>query len=94
MITMIIAICVVINVAIICYTYYKISELKHYLTYSDTDNEILFNVILHLIDKFIKDLNNMPTNDNGYIYVDAINSFLTFLKVIINNREIEENAEN
>lgn len=88
MITIIISVCVVISVAVICYTYYKIEELKQCLISNNTDNTIILELIKRLIDKYSKSINDKTINPSGFIDVNSINTFHDSMRVIINN-EIE-----
>ena len=88
MITIIISVCVVISVAVICYTYYRIEELKQCLISNNTDNTIILELIKRLIDKYSKSINDKTLNPSRFINVDSINIFHDSIRVIINN-EIE-----
>lgn len=88
MITIIISVCIVISVAVICYTYYRIEELKQCLVSNNTDNTIILELIKRLIDKYSKSINDKTINPSGFIDVNSINTFHDSMKVIINN-EIE-----
>lgn len=88
MITIIISVCVVISVAVICYTYYRIEELKQCLVSNNTDNTIILELIKRLIDKYSKSINDKTINPSGFIDVNSINTFHNSIRVIINN-EIE-----
>ena len=88
MITIIISVCVVISVAVICYTYYRIEELKQCLVSNSTDNTIILELIKRLIDKYSKSINDKTINPSGFIDVNSINTFHDSMRVIINN-EIE-----
>lgn len=88
MITIIISVCVVISVAVICYTYYKIEELKQCLISNDIDTVNTLETIERLIDKYSKSINDKTINPSGFIDVNSINTFHDSMRVIINN-EIE-----
>jgi hypothetical protein len=88
MITIIISVCVVISVAVICYTYYKIEELKQCLISNDIDTVNTLETIERLIDKYSKSINDKTINPSGFIDVNSINTFNDSIRVIINN-EIE-----
>lgn len=90
MITIIICVCVVISVAVICYTYYKIEELKQCLVSNDIDTVNTLKTIERLIDKYSKSINDKTINPTGFINVDSINTFHDTLKVIINDDESED----
>lgn len=94
MVTVIIVICIVISVAIICYTYYRIEELRQCLIGNDNDMEITLNTISRLIDKYSKSINDKTINPTGFINVDSINTFHDTLKTIIDNDEQEDYDEN
>lgn len=93
MITIIIVVCVVISVAIICYTYYKIEELKQCLVSNDIDTVNTLDIIFRLIDKYSKSINDKTLNPTGFIGIDSINTFNDTLKTIIDNDEEEEDYE-
>lgn len=93
MITIIIIICIVICVAIICYTYYKIEELMQCLISNDIDTVNTLDTISRLIDKYSKSINDKTINPSGFIGVDSINTFNDTLKAVINNDEEEEDYE-
>ena len=88
MITIIISVCIVISVAVICYTYYKIEELKQCLISNDIDTVNTLETIERLIDKYSKSINDKTINPSGFIDVNSINTFHDSMRVIINN-EIE-----
>lgn len=88
MITIIISVCVVISIAVICYTYYKIEELKQCLISNDIDTVNTLETIERLIDKYSKSINDKTINPSGFIDVNSINTFHNSMRVIINN-EIE-----
>lgn len=90
MITIIIVICIVICVTIICYTYYKIEELKQYLVSNDINTINTLDTISRLIDKYSKSINDKTLNPTGFIRVDSINTFNDSLKAVINNDEEED----
>lgn len=89
MITIIIVSCIVISVAFICYTYYRVEELKTCLISNDADDTIILETILRLIDKYSKTINDKTLNPTGFIGVDSINTFHDTIRVIINNNEEE-----
>ena len=92
MITIIISVCVVISVAVICYTYYKIEELKQCLISNDIDTVNTLETIERLIDKYSKSINDKTINPSGFINIDSINTFHDSIRVIINNEiEYEQN---
>jgi hypothetical protein len=93
MITIIICTCVVIGVAIICYTYYRIEELKQCLVSNDIDTVNTLDTISRLIDKYSKSINDKTLNPTGFIGIDSINTFNDTLKTIIDNDEEEEDYE-
>lgn len=93
MITIIIVICIAICVAIICYTYYKIEELRQCLVSNDIDTVNTLDTISRLIDKYSKSINDKTINPSGFIGVDSINTFNDTLKAVINNDEEEEDYE-
>lgn len=88
MITIIISVCVIISVAVIRYTYYKIEELKQCLISNDIDTVNTLETIERLIDKYSKSINDKTINPSGFIDVNSINTFHDSMRVIINN-EIE-----
>lgn len=92
MITLIIVLCIVISVAIICYTYYKVRELNEYLIDDNNCNETTINFISRFINKYSETINNKTLNPTGFIRVDSINIFLESIKVII-NKNIEDYDE-
>lgn len=85
MITIIISVCVIISVAVICYTYYKIEELKQCLISNDIDTVNTLETIERLIDKYSKSINDKTINPSGFIDVNSINTFHDSMRVIINN---------
>lgn len=85
MITIIISVCIVISVAVICYTYYKIEELKQCLISNDIDTVNTLEIIERLIDKYSKSINDKTINPSGFIDVNSINTFHDSMRVIINN---------
>ena len=89
MITIIIVSCIVISVAFICYTYYRVEELKTCLISNDADDTIILETILRLIDKYSETINDKTLNPTGFIGVDSINTFHDTIRVIINNNEEE-----
>lgn len=89
MITIIIVSCIVISVAFICYTYYRVEELKTCLISNDADDTIILETILCLIDKYSETINDKTLNPTGFIGVDSINTFHDTIRVIINNNEEE-----
>ena len=93
MITIIIVICVIISVAIICYTYYKIEELKQCLVSNDIDTVNTLDTISRIIDKYSKSINDKTLNPTGFIGIDSINTFNDTLKAVINNDEEEKDYE-
>lgn len=93
MITIIIVICVIICVVIICYTYYKIEELRQCLISNDADTVNTLDTISRLIDRYSKSINDKTINPTGFINVDYINIFHGTLKAIIDNDEEEEDYE-
>lgn len=93
MITIIICTCVVIGVAIICYTYYRIEELKQCLVSNDIDTVNTLDTISRLIDKYSKSINDKTLNPTGFIGIDSINTFNDTLKTVIDNDEEEEDYE-
>lgn len=86
----IISICIVISVAIISYTYYRIEELRQCLISTDIDTVNTLETIERLIDTYSKSINDKTINPTGFICVDSINTFHDTLKAIINNDEEEE----
>lgn len=89
MITIIIVSCIIISVAFICYTYYKVEELKTCLISNNADYIIVLETILRLIDKYSETINDKTLNPTGFIGVDSINTFHDTIRVIINNNEEE-----
>lgn len=86
MITLIICICIIISVAIICYTYYKIKELKECLVSDNIDAVNTLETITCLIDTYSKRINDQFIHPTGYINVESINTFNKSIKAIINNK--------
>ena len=93
MVTVIIVICIVISVAIICYTYYRIEELRQCLISNDNDMEITLNTISRLIDKYSETINNKTLTPTGFIDVNSINTFHDTIRVIINIDEEREDYD-
>lgn len=79
----IIGICVIISVAIVSYTYYKIEELRQCLISTHTDTLNTLETIERLIDKYSETINDKTLNPSGFIGVDSINTFHNSIRVII-----------
>jgi hypothetical protein len=90
MIIIIIIICVVISIAVICYIYYKIEELKQCFISNNTDNTIILDTISRLITKYSETINDKTLHPTGFIGVDSINTFHDSIKVVINDIENKE----
>lgn len=87
MITLIIVLCIVISVAIICYTYYKIRELKECLVSDSTDSTETLEIILRLINKYDKMINDDAlTNNVKFIKLDSILTFIEMIRGFIDTK--------
>lgn len=82
-----------INVAIICYTYYKIIELKNFFVSDNNYNETTIDFISRIINTYSETINNKTLNPTGFIRVDSINTFLESIKVIINKNIKDYNED-
>lgn len=94
MITLLIVFCILIGVAIICNTYYRVEELRQCFISENTDDAETLETILRLINKYSKLINDNALNNNtNFVKIDSILTFFELIRGVINNKDIEDYDE-